>query len=200
MLWPHCGWSMCQGLALLLVPDIPLTDKKTVKKFKTYINIITIILWLNLTLQNEMSVMSGAVYRLNIDYLYQAKICMSIHIPRFQSLYQLSTWGGLCLAYSGTSVLSPLPWGHVDLCLCGLCWSFLSVFPEDEWVSAKSAVYWQVLMVLKELFLVQDIHVEFLLGKEDLMWWVYHVAEVVLELEHWENHQFSCRHSWPSSP
>ena len=28
---------------------------------------------LKLTLQNEMSVTSGAVYRLNIDYLYQAK-------------------------------------------------------------------------------------------------------------------------------
>ena len=29
---PHCGWSMRQALAMLLVPDIPLTDKKTVKK------------------------------------------------------------------------------------------------------------------------------------------------------------------------
>ena len=29
---PCYGWSMCQALAMLLVPDIPLTDKKTVKK------------------------------------------------------------------------------------------------------------------------------------------------------------------------
>ena len=35
MLWPHYGWSMRQALALLLVPDIPLTDKKTVKKVYT---------------------------------------------------------------------------------------------------------------------------------------------------------------------
>ena len=32
MLWPHYGLHMCQAAALLLVPDIPLTDKKTVKK------------------------------------------------------------------------------------------------------------------------------------------------------------------------
>ena len=25
---PHYGWSMCQASAMLLVPDIPLTDKK----------------------------------------------------------------------------------------------------------------------------------------------------------------------------
>ena len=25
---PRYGWSMCQVLAMLLVPDIPLTDKK----------------------------------------------------------------------------------------------------------------------------------------------------------------------------
>ena len=29
---PHCGWSMRQASAMLLVPDIPLTDKKQVKK------------------------------------------------------------------------------------------------------------------------------------------------------------------------
>ena len=29
---PRCGWSMRQALAMLLVPDILLTDKKTVKK------------------------------------------------------------------------------------------------------------------------------------------------------------------------
>ena len=28
VLWPLYGWSMHQALALLLVPDIPLTDKK----------------------------------------------------------------------------------------------------------------------------------------------------------------------------
>ena len=28
MLQPHYGWGMCQLSALLLVPDIPLTDKK----------------------------------------------------------------------------------------------------------------------------------------------------------------------------
>ena len=125
---------------------------------------------------------------------------MSIHIPGFQSLYQLSTWGGLCLAYSRTSVLSPLPWEHIDLWLCGLCQRFLSVFSGVEWVSAESGIYWHVFMVLKELILVQDIHVEFLLGREDLMWWVCDIAEVVIKLEYWENHQFSCRHSWLSSP
>ena len=28
VLRPRYGWSMCQASALLLVPDIPLTDKK----------------------------------------------------------------------------------------------------------------------------------------------------------------------------
>ena len=32
MLWPHYAIDMHQVMALLLVPDIPLTDKKTVKK------------------------------------------------------------------------------------------------------------------------------------------------------------------------
>ena len=35
-------------------------------------------------------------------------------------------------------------------------------------------------MALKELFLVQGIHVESQLGKEDLPKWGYHIAEVVL--------------------
>ena len=34
--------------------------------------------------------------------------------------------------------------------------------------------------------LLQDVHVEFLLGKEDLPTWVYHIAEVVLEHGYWE--------------
>ena len=32
MLWPHYGLGMHQAVALLLVPDIPLTDKKNSKK------------------------------------------------------------------------------------------------------------------------------------------------------------------------
>ena len=28
VLWPRYGWSMRQASAMLLVPDIPLTDKK----------------------------------------------------------------------------------------------------------------------------------------------------------------------------
>ena len=37
MLQPNYGIGMCQAATLLLVPDIPLTDKKTVKKmFTTY--------------------------------------------------------------------------------------------------------------------------------------------------------------------
>ena len=34
VLWPHYGIRKCQTAALLLVPDIPLTDKKKKKKTK----------------------------------------------------------------------------------------------------------------------------------------------------------------------
>ena len=40
-------------------------------------------------------------------------------------------------------------------------------------------------MVLKELLLVQGIHVESQLGKEDLLKWGCHISEVMLRLEHW---------------
>ena len=36
VLWPHYGIGMYQAAALLLVPDIPLTDKNSKKKFTTY--------------------------------------------------------------------------------------------------------------------------------------------------------------------
>ena len=35
MLWPCYGIGMHQAVALLLVPDIPLTDKKNSKKVYT---------------------------------------------------------------------------------------------------------------------------------------------------------------------
>ena len=43
---PRYGWSMRQASAMLLVPDIPLTDKKQLKKFmpELYTSIINFTL------------------------------------------------------------------------------------------------------------------------------------------------------------
>ena len=56
VLWPHYGLCMCQAAALLLVPDILLTDKKNSKKGLQltlyYTNYFTVIL-------NLPNIMSG---------------------------------------------------------------------------------------------------------------------------------------------
>ena len=36
MLQPHYGIGMCQAAALLLVPDIPLTDKNSKKVYNLF--------------------------------------------------------------------------------------------------------------------------------------------------------------------
>ena len=44
---PHYGWSMRQALAMLLVPDIPLTDKKKNSKKCLYLNFTLALLALH---------------------------------------------------------------------------------------------------------------------------------------------------------
>ena len=44
---PRYGWSMRQASAMLLVPDIPLTDKKMVKKKSLYLNFTLALLALH---------------------------------------------------------------------------------------------------------------------------------------------------------
>ena len=48
MLQPHYGIGMHQAAALLLVPDIPSTDKNSKKKFTTYFTLYQILYGLQL--------------------------------------------------------------------------------------------------------------------------------------------------------
>ena len=82
MQWPHYGIGMCQAVALLLVPDIPLTDKKKKKTVKKVCNLIytlpntlyfKILSWHVHFTKNVMSGINWVGLRLNIDYLYRAK-------------------------------------------------------------------------------------------------------------------------------
>ena len=50
VLWPCYGLCMCQAAALILVPDIPHTDKKTVKKFTTCFTLYNLLSTLPFTL------------------------------------------------------------------------------------------------------------------------------------------------------
>ena len=106
--------------------------------------------------------------------------CRIVHILIFQSLCQSSTWWGLCLVCCERTGLVPWPWGDVDLWLCGLCQSVLSVFLAVRLVFAWSDIYWPFWMVLKGLFLELDDHVGSLLRTGGLPWWVCHIARVML--------------------
>ena len=94
MLWPHYGLGMCQAAALLLVPDTPPTDKKTVKKVYNLLYTWLITLWFTISIlhlyftKNVMSGMNWAVWRLNID------ICTKLSKIRL-SLWDLNYYVGL---------------------------------------------------------------------------------------------------------
>ena len=106
--------------------------------------------------------------------------CRIIHIRVFQSLCQSSTWWGLCLAYCERTGLVPWPWGDTDLWLYGLCQTVLFVSLGVQPVFVRSDVYWPSWMVLKGLCLVLDDHVKSLLRMGGLLWWVCHIAGVML--------------------
>ena len=96
--------------------------------------------------------------------------CKIIHILIFQSQYLLSTWWGLWLACFGRIGLVLSLWGDADLWLDGLCWTVLSVSLAAQQVSGRSDIYWPSWMVLKELYLVLDIHGGSQLGTGGLLW------------------------------
>ena len=96
--------------------------------------------------------------------------CKIIHILIFQSQYLSSTWWGLWLACFGRIGLVLSPSGDADLWLDGLCQTVLSVSLAVQQVSGGSDVYWPSWMVLKELYLVLDVHGGSQLGMGGLPW------------------------------
>ena len=126
--------------------------------------------------------------------------CKIIHILISQSQHLSSTWWGLWLACFGRTGLVLSLWGGADLWLDGLCQIVLFVSLAAQQVSGRSDIYWPSWIVLKELYLVLDVHGGSQLGTGGLPWYVCHIAEAMLWPEHWGIRPSSCRHFWPSLP